>query len=53
MFIRGLFRGLQLGLSEGICHGTMLHAFPSGRISVYSIPAPDAERAAGQVRAIS
>nr|XP_002188242.5 suppressor of tumorigenicity 14 protein [Taeniopygia guttata] len=26
----------------------MPQAFPSGRISVYSIPAPDAERAAGQ-----
>lgn len=50
---QGSFMGLLLALSKSICHGIMLQAFPSSQISVYSIPVPDAEQAAGQVRATS
>lgn len=47
----GSLRILLLGLSKGICQGIMIRAFPSSRVSVYSIPAPyDSEQTAGQVR---
>lgn len=42
---------LLLRFSEGVSQGIMTQAFPSRRVSVYSIPAPyHPEQADGQVR---
>lgn len=47
----GSSRILLLRFSESICQGIMTRAFPSRRVSVYSIPAPyHPEQADGQVR---